>query len=202
LSTHRLIDNAALYRDTLNLSADAARLAVYEAIRKTALETESWGTGKGEPHDGMRRLIANLLINNLSQIEYVADVYGGRYPDIGHAERFISVGDSFEEVQMRNIAYYAHLQTLEEGVADMDVGIKIFKGLNVKHGLPIPVAIHFRYNAKVPGSRERTVAKAQRVRDAIKTRYAELDKQGLLFCHLSVQNKPTASPIETVEDGL
>lgn len=202
LSTHRLIDNAELYRDTLNLSADEARLAVYEAIRKTALETEGWGAGKGEPHDGMRRLVANLLINNLSQIEYVADVYGGRYPDIGHAERFISVGDSFEEIQMRNVAYYARMETLEEGVADMDVGIRIFKGLNVKHGLPVPVAIHYRYNAKVPGSRERAVAKAQRVRDAIKARYAELDKGGLLFCHLSVQDQPTGSPIETVEDGL
>ncbi|MEZ5476457.1 MAG: carboxysome shell carbonic anhydrase [Thiolinea sp.] len=202
LSPHRLIDNAELYRATLPLSADQAWLAVYEAIRTTATETEGWGAGRGEPHDGMRRLIANLLINNLSQIEYVGDLYGGRYPDIGHAERFISVGDSFEEVQMRNVAYYAHLQTLEEGVADMDVGIKIFKGLNVRHGLPIPVAIHFRYDAKVPGSRERTVAKAQRVRDAIKARYADLNNSGLLFCHLSVQDKPTASPIETVEDGL
>lgn len=202
LSTHRLIDNAELYRSTLHLSADEARLAVYEAIRKAAVDTDGWGTGKGEPHEGMRRLVANLLINNLSQIEYVADVYGGRYPDIGHAERFISVGDSFEEVQMRNVAYYARMETLEEGVADMDVGIKIFKGLNVKHGLPVPVAVHYRYDAKVPGSRERAVAKAQRVRDAIKARYAGLDKDGLLYCHLSVQDKPTSSPIETVEEGL
>lgn len=202
LSTHRLIDNADLYRETLSMSADQARLAVYDAIYKTATQTEGWGAGNGEPHEGMRRLIANLLINNLSQIEYVVDLYGGRYPDIGHAERYISVGDGFEEVQMRNVAYYARMDTLEEGVADMDVGIKIFKGLNVRHGLPIPVAIHYRYDARVPGSRERTVAKAQRVRDAIKGRYAGLDKDGFLFCHLSVQDKPTGSPIEMVEDGL
>ena len=202
LSPHRLIDNAALYRDTLHLSADDARLAVYAAIHNAAITTDDGGAGEGQPHEGMRRLIANLLINNMSQIEYVADLYSGRYPDIGHAERYISVGDGFEEVQMRNVAYYAHLHTLEEGIADMDVGIKIFTGLNVKHGLPIPIAIHYRYDARVPGSRERAVARSERVRDAIRHRYARLEEEGLLFCHLSVQDKPTGSLIETVEDGL
>ncbi|HNE14809.1 MAG TPA: carboxysome shell carbonic anhydrase [Rhodocyclaceae bacterium] len=195
LSAYRFVDNAALYRETAHLSGDAARAAVYEAIR-AASRKEGWGAGQGEPHDGMRRLIANLLVNNFSQIEYVNDMYDGRYPDIGHAERYISVGDGFEEVQMRNVAYYAHLHTLEEGVADMDVGIKIFKGLNVKHGLPIPIAIHYRYDAKVPGARERCAAKARRVREAIEARYPDLTAQGLLACWLSVQDLPTGSPIE------
>jgi hypothetical protein len=159
LSAYRLVDNAVLYRETLELDADQARLAVYEAIRKASAQG-GWGGGQGEPHEGMRRLVANLLINNLSQIEYVNELHGGRYPDIGHAERYISVGDGFEEVQMRNLAYYAHLHTVEEGAADLDVGIKIFKGLNVKHGLPVPVAIHYRYDARVPGARERAVVRA------------------------------------------
>ena len=90
----------------------------------------------------MRKFIANLLEFNLSQIEYVADMYGGTYPDVGHAERYISVGDGFQEVQLRNIAYYAHLDTVEEGAADLDIGIKIFTGLNLKRGLPIPIAVH------------------------------------------------------------
>ena len=197
LSAYRFVDNAALYRDTAGLSADAARAAVYEAIRTTSRK-DGWGAGQGEPHDGMRRLIGNLLVNNFSQIEYVNDLYDGRYPDIGHAERYISVGDGFEEVQMRNVAYYAHLHTLEEGAGDMDVGIKIFKGLNVKHGLPIPIAIHYRYDAKVPGARERSAAKARRVREAIAARYPELAAQGLLACWLSVQDLPTGSPIEEV----
>ena len=195
LSAYRFVDNAALYGETQRLSGDAARAAVYEAIR-SASRKEGWGAGAGEPHDGMRRLIANLLVNNFSQIEYVNDLYDGRYPDIGHAERYISVGDGFEEVQMRNVAYYAHLHTLEEGVADMDVGIKIFKGLNVKHGLPIPVAIHYRYDARVPGARERVAEKARRVGAAIRARYPDLAEQGLLACWLSVQDLPTGSPIE------
>lgn len=197
LSAYRFVDNMALYEATLNQSADTARAAVYDAIRK-ASATTGWGAGKGEPHDGMRRLIANLLINNFSQIEYVQEIYGERYPDIGHAERYISVGDGFEEVQMRNVAYYAHLHTVEEGAGDMDVGIKIFKGLNVKHGLPIPIAIHYRYDAKVPGARERAAAKARRVREAIEARYPDLVTNGLLACWLSVQDLPTGSPIEEV----
>lgn len=199
LSPQRFVDNKVLYHTTLGLSSAQALLAVHEAV-DAAINQHGWGTGKGEPHDGMRRLVTNLLVNNLSQIDYVMDLHNGQYADIGHAERYISVGDGFEEVQIRNVAYYAHLHTLEEGVADMDVGIKIFKGLNVKHGLPIPIAIHYRYDARVPGSRERTVAKAQRVAVAIRNRYAALVEQGLLYCHLSVQDAPTGSPVEVVED--
>ncbi|OQX14827.1 MAG: carboxysome shell carbonic anhydrase [Thiothrix lacustris] len=199
LSPQRFVDNKVLYHATLGLSADQAGLVVHKAV-ETAINQHGWGTGQGAPHDGMRRLVTNLLINNLSQMDYVMDLHNGQYADIGHAERYINVGDGFEEVQIRNVAYYAHLHTLEEGVADMDVGIKIFKGLNVTHGLPVPIAIHYRYDARVPGSRERTVAKAQRVAAAIRNRYAALVEQGLLYCHLSVQDAPTGSPVEVVED--
>jgi hypothetical protein len=81
----------------------------------------------------------------------------------------------------------------------MDVGIKIFTGLNVEQGLPIPVAIHYRYDAKVPGSRDRVLVKARRVEAAIRDRYSDLDNKGFLICHISVQDRPTGSPIETVE---
>ena len=198
LNAYRYVDNALVYRDTLGQSGDQARLAVHEAIR-TAAATQGWGAGQGEPHEGMRRLIANLLINNLSQIDYVQALYDGQYPDIGHAERYISVGDGFEEVQLRNISYYAHLHTVEEGAADLDVGIKIFKRLNVAQGLPIPVAVHYRYDSQVPGARERTIVKARRVAAAITARYPDLHAQGLLVCQLSVQDRPAGSPLELVD---
>lgn len=195
ISANRYVDNAKLYQQTLNLNADEARLAVYNAISNAGSDN---GLG-GQPHEGMQRLIANLIINNLSQIEYVNDLYGGRYPDIDHAERYISVGDGIEEVQIRNVAYYAHLHTVEEGAADLDVGIKIFKSLNVKRGLPIPIAIHYRYDTNVPGSRQRALLKTRRIRDAIRSRYSDLYAKGLLICHLSIQDLPAGSPIEEVE---
>ncbi len=203
VSVHRYIDNAYLYQETLNLERDAAHLAIYNAIRSVN-ETDDWGRSTGgEPHDGMRRFIASLLINNLSQIDYVTERYQGRYPAeiIGHAERYISVGDGFEEVQMRNLAYFAHLQTVEENTNDLDVGIKIFRKLNVSHGLPIPIAIHFRYDGRVPGARDRAEARARRVCHAIRERHSELDERGMLYFQLTVQDRPSGSDIEEVSQA-
>lgn len=81
----------------------------------------------------------------------------------------------------------------------MDVGIKIFSMLNVAHGLPIPIAIHFRYDSRVPGSRERTAERCHRVKAAIESRYPELAIKGLLACAMTVQDKPQGSPIESIE---
>ncbi|PKY10360.1 carboxysome shell carbonic anhydrase [Acidithiobacillus marinus] len=197
LSLFRFVDNAEIYKNTLGMNADQARLAIYEAI-ENASDVGGWGQGEGKPHDGMRRLIANLLINNLSQIEYVAENYGGWYPDKGHGERFISIGDGFQELQVRNLAYFARLDTVEEGAADLDVGVKIFRHLNVEQGLPIPMAIHYYYDANVPGHKERVIAKLQRVSGAIRVRYAELLSAGMLFLHGSIQNHQLGSPLEEV----
>ncbi len=199
LSVFRFVDNADIYRNTLNLSSDNARIAIYDAINSVS-ETDGWGAGEGQPQEGMRKLIVNLLINNLSQIEYVGDLYEGRYPDIGHAERYISVGDGFQEVQLRNLAYYAHLDTVEEGTADLDIGIKIFTGLNLAKGLPVPVAIHYRYDSKVPGSRQRMEEKCRRVKAAILHRYADLSAQKLLFCQMSLQDRPLGSALEIIDE--
>ncbi len=199
LNVYRYVDNAQLYHDTLNLTADQARIAVYNTINKTS-EIDGWGEGDGEPEEGIRRLIVNLLINNLSQIEYVSDLYEGRYPDIGHAERYISVGDGFQEVQLRNLAYYAHLHTVEEGAADLDIGIKIFTGLNLNNELPVPIAIHYRYDSKVPGSRQRMIDKCRSVNAAIKNRYANLAAQKKLICQMSLQDRPLGSPLEIIDE--
>lgn len=197
LSLHRVIDNMELYDQTVMDEPNSAYLKVYEAIRQVSTQG-GWGAGSGEPGEGMRRLVATLLVNNLSQIDYVCATRGGRYPDIGHAEHFISAGDGFEEFQLRNIAYFAHLQTLEEGAQDMDVGVRILEKLYVTHGLPVVVAVHFRFDSRVPGSRERTVEKCRRVTAAIRARYAYLAQQGLLVCGMTVQDRPERSPIEVV----
>lgn len=198
MSLHRFVDNIELYRATVNDDANTARLKLHRAILD-ASAASGRGAGNGEPHEGMRRLIASLLINNLSQIEYVCSNWGGRYADIGHAERFINVGEGFEEFQMRNLAYLAHLHTVEEGAPDMDVGIKIFTKLNVKRGLPVPIAIHYRYDSRVPGCRERSAERCRRIRAAIEGRYPDLAEKGLLVCSMTVQDRQPGSPIELIE---
>lgn len=190
------VDNLAVYRQTAGMAASEARWRLGAAIDEAVRER-----GRSAPEAGMRRLIERLLSNNLSQIDYVCVQHNGRYADIGHAERFINIGDGFDEVHLRNLAYFGHLYTIEEGAADMDVGIKIFSGLNVARGLPIPIAIHYRYDEQVPGSRERAVARCRRVKAAIAARYPALAKERLLVCGMTVQGKAPGCAHEAVTDG-
>ena len=195
MSVDCYVDNLKLYRQTAEMAASEARWRLGTAIDETAREQ-----GRSAPEPGMHRLIERLLANNLSQIDYVCANHNGRYVDIGHAERFINIGDGFDEVHLRNLAYFGHMYTVEEGAADMDVGIKIFSALNVVHGLPIPIAIHYRYDAQVPGSRERSVARCRRIKAAIESRYPHLAKENLLFCGMTVQGKQPGSAHEDVVD--
>jgi carboxysome shell carbonic anhydrase len=130
--------------------------------------------------EGTARFAGYLIENNLSQIDYVRHYFNDAYPDTGHAERFIGAGVGFEEIQLRNLMYFSYLQTVEEAVADTDVGISIFKGLNVSRALPVPVVVRFDYHGKVPGARDRARENCGRVASAFHSRYSDLSDRGLL----------------------
>jgi len=164
------VDTKTIYSDTLRLDAMSARQAIESSIRHCSPDVAT----------GMAALLTRLIENNLSQIAYVQERHGAHYPDIGHAERFIGAGVGFEDIQLRNLMYFAYLNTVEEGAADLDVGIKIFKGLNVAHGLPVPVVVRFDYHGHVPGARERAIERCGRVADALSERYDDLYQSGLL----------------------
>jgi carboxysome shell carbonic anhydrase len=181
------------YVDTQTIYAETARLDASAAMR--SIETEIHECSPDVP-DGMARLIGRLIENNLSQIDYVLGHHGNRYPDIGHAERFIGAGAGFEDIQLRNLMYFAYLDTVEEGAADMDVGIRIFKGLNVSHGLPVPVVVRFDYHGKVPGARERAGQHCARVAQALTDRYEDLCRQGLLHVLQVARDCDGAGPLE------
>jgi len=94
-------------------------LEVFDATaRLPASQAESWISQhieqKGGPNlaDGMARFIRHLLVNNISQVDYVRSYHNGHYSDIGHAERFIGAGIGFEEVQLRNLTFFAYLNTV------------------------------------------------------------------------------------------
>lgn len=187
VNPHRYVDSAALYRATLGMDAGAARAHIAAVVEQTEA-AEGWGRGQGTMHAGMRALVLRLLEANLSQIEYVIQHHAGRYADIGHNERFICAGEAMSELQLRNKFYFAHLDTVEEGAADLDVGIKIFTGLNVRRGLAVPVLVHFHYSSRVPGARARAVERCRRVKAAILGRYPRLAEQGLLHCQMAVSD--------------
>lgn len=201
ISPYRYVDAAELYRATLGMDAEAARAHI-AAIVAQAERAEGLAKGEGEMTPGMRALVLKLLEANLSQIEYVIQHHAGRYAVIGHDEEFICAGESAAELQLRNQYYFAHLDTVEEGAADMDVGIKIFSGLNVKHGLAIPVLVHFHYSSRVPGARERAIARCRRVKAAIEGRYAELHARGLLHCQMAVSDRHGHERCQFVPDEI
>jgi len=183
------LDATAVYDATRHLSAREAEQRIQGLVEQAAATT---------PDAGMVRFISRLLLNNISQIDYVRQFHGGHYADAGHAERFIGVGIGFKEIHLRNLTYFAYLDTVEEGAADLDVGVKIFTGLNVSRGLPIPVVARFDYHGKVPGAKERAVLHAQRVQAAIENRYADLHRQGLIHVLLTVRDQDRHIPAEAV----
>jgi hypothetical protein len=146
----------------------------------------------------MARLIERLIENNFSQIAYVHGYHGEHYADVGHAERFIGAGVGFEEIQLRNLMYFAYLDTVEEATADLDVGIRIFTALNVRRGLPAPVVVRFDYHGQVPGARARAVEHCRRVSEAIKARYADLFGLGLLHLLQVVRDCKADATIEVL----
>ena len=190
----RFVETAKLFNDTLGMSKAAAS----EEISLAVAEAEA-GCGT---QPGMRQFILRLLEANLSQIQYVIQHHAGRYAVIGHNERFICAGEAMSELQLRNKFYFAHLDTVEEGTADMDVGIKIFTGLNISRGLAVPVLVHFHYSSRVPGARERAVLRCKRVRKAIEARYAGLHEQGLLHCQMAVSDLEGSERCTFVEDDV
>ena len=185
----RWLDAQQVYDATAAMTAEQGRRLLEELVRDAAASA---------PDPGMVRLIARFLEHNISQIDYVRQFHGGAYSDAGHAERFIGVGIGFKEIHLRNLTYFAYMDTVEEGAADLDVGVKIFKGLNVSRGLPVPVVVRFDYNGRVPGARERAVVRAQRVQQAIEQRYGDLVQQGLLHALLTVRDQDRHVPAEAV----
>ncbi len=192
------LDAGKVYEITRGLSPTQARERIKELVRAHA-PSKSAGAALS---DGLVRLIAGLIENNLSQIDYVRQYHGGSYADIGHAERFIGAGIGFEEIQLRNLTYFAYLSTVEEGAKDVDVGIKIFTGLNANRGLPIPIIVRHDYHGGVPGARERAVGHCERIAAALKARYPQLCADGMLHCLRAVRDCDAAAPIEIVGSSM
>jgi len=193
IDLNRSVDALEAYRLTLGLDPQAARTRILQLVRDAAPEA---------PSEGMSRLVARLIESNISQIDCVRTWFGGQYPDAGHAERFIGTGIGFDEIQLRNLTYFAYLTTVEEGATDLDVGLRIFGGLNVSRGLPVPVVIRFDYRGAVPGARERAVAHCNRVHGALMARYPELARDGLLHTLRAVRDSEGTGSIEFVGCSL
>lgn len=194
--TAHYIDAARIYRETLSMSAKEARDYIRAAVE------EGMRAALSAIGAGLTRLVARLIEANLSQIEYVIEHHEGRYEEIGHGERFICVGDSIDELQLRNLYYYAHLDTLEEGADCVDVGIGIFEKLNLARGFPVPIMMHFQYASMIPGARKRAIERCERVMRAIEARYAYRMPEGALKFVLSVSDVNGTERLALISEHL
>ncbi len=175
MSIDRFIDNQVLYELTRNLSREDGKHAIREKV------AECMGVATDDPATtGMRWFCGYLLKNNLAQVDAVRQWHGASYADRGHTEQLIVIGDAVDDVQLRNLAFQAQMDTIEEGAPDIDVGVRILSGLHEPRGLAVPVLVHLRFDPRIPGARERTEKRAERLSTAIKTRYASLLNQGSL----------------------
>lgn len=193
----RYVDVSALYDETRAGGAEGARRGILAKLKNACADH-----GVPEPAPGMLRLMARLIENNVSQIDYVRRYHDGAYADVGHEERFIGTGAGFDELQLRNLTYFAYLKTVEEGADDLDVGIRIFTGLNIARGLPVPVVVRFDYAGSVPGARDRAVERCLRVGNALQFRYADLVADGKLHVLMVVRDNQRDGDVEIVESTL
>ncbi|CAE6492494.1 Carboxysome shell carbonic anhydrase [Nitrosomonas nitrosa] len=201
IHSHRFVDSGDLYRESLGMTQEAARMYIADAVTKAECQN-GLVHNKGKMAAGMRSLVFGLLEANLSQIEYVIQYHAGRYAVIGHNERFICAGEAMNELHLRNKFYFAHLNTVEEGAIHLDVGIKIFTNLNIKHGLAIPILVHYHYSSRVPGARERVIQRCRRVKAAIEARYSQLHEKGLLYCQIAISDKAGSERCTFIEDEI
>jgi carboxysome shell carbonic anhydrase len=185
----KFVDTLDIYQVTQFGDTAEGKAFIANQIRSCSPEVDA----------GFAKFCAYLIENNIAQIDYVRRNFSGAYPDIGHAERFIGAGVGFEEIQLRNLMYFSYLQTVEEAIADTDVGIKIFTGLNVSSGLPVPIVVRFDYHGQAPGARERAQQHCQRVTRALNERYRQLAEQGLLHTLQVIRDCHANAPIEVLE---
>ncbi len=195
MTTARFVDNAELYERTRGLGREEAKEAIRDAVAACA------GVAADDaPTEGTRWLCGYLLKNNIGQVDAVRTWHGGRYADRGHTERLIVVGDTLDDVQLRNLAFAARMDSAEEGAGDLDVGVRILSGLHASDGFAVPVLVHVRYDPQIPGSDERARVRARRLQAAIRSRYAEHAAAGKLFVEAVVRAGDGAalSAVDTV----
>jgi len=198
LNAHRYIDMQHVYNATLALSAHEASRVLQQYIDQVA-GMDGWARGQGQPDAGMRRFVTQLMYSNISQIDFVRRFHAGHYHDFAHAERLMLIGENIESFQLRNIVYYTHQYTFEEGRDDIEQGMSIFRATHLNHGLPIPVMIHYRYNAHVADSRAQAITRCVRVRNAMLNHYAALFASGKLQCFMTVRAKEPVALLEWVD---
>ena len=165
----RFVDNAGLYESTRPLAREAAKDAIRDAVAACA------GVAPDDTaSEGMRWFCGYLLKNNIGQIDAVRARHGAGYADRGHTERLMVVGDAIDDVQLRNLAFQAQMETVEEDAADSTSACASCAAARTARASRFRCWCILRYDARIPGACECARVRARRLRSAILERFAQL----------------------------
>jgi len=182
MTVERRLCSAHLYDDTRDCSREQAKDSIRQAVADCA------GVPATDPAtEGMRWFCGYLLKNNLAQVAAVRARFGGAYPEAGHAERLIVVGDPIDDVQLRNLAFQAQMDSIEEGAGDLEVGLRILGARHRARGLAVPVLVLQTFDPRIPGARERAAARAARMTEAVRGRHARQLAAGELLVEAALR---------------
>ncbi len=203
MNVDRFVDSLTLYGQTASLARDAAK----EVVRAAVADCAGVG-GSDQATEGMRWFCGYLLKNNVSQVDIVQSEFGGRHKDAGHTERLIVVGDAVDDMQLRNLAFQAQMETVEEGATDLDIGVSVLRHTHETPGLAVPVLVYFTHDPRLAGSAARAEYKARRMMTAIIARYNSLASRKKLFVQAALRTAgstdvriidPTREALESLE---
>lgn len=159
MDDNRFVDAADLYQTTRDMPRDAAKDAVRDAVARAAgVHPDDAAT------EGMRWFCGYLLKNNIAQVDAVLQKYHGPYPEAGHAEKLIVIGDPVDDVQLRNLAFQAQMNSVEEGAQDLKVGLHILGGQSSAN---VPVLVLRDFDPEIPGDDRAAAEVADRMRAAV-----------------------------------
>ncbi len=188
MSIERFIDNRRLYDLTQGLSREEGKQAIRQQVADSiGVATDDAAT------EGMRWFCGYLLKNNLAQVDAVRQWHGAGYADRGHTEQLIIIGDAVDDVQLRNLAFQAQMDTIEEGAPDLDVGVRILTALHEPGGLAVPVLVHVRFDPRIPAARASAERRAARLRTAAEARFSSLLARGSLLVEAVVRAGDTST---------
>lgn len=194
LSKNRFVCGRDLHGATVGMEREAAKTAVREAV------ADAMGVAPDDAMtEGLRWFCGYLVKNNIAQVDAVLARFPAGYPVAGHDERMIVIGDPVDDVQLRNLAFQAQMDSIEEGAGDLDIGVKILGNILPPRGLAVPILVICQFNPDIPGDEAAAAKDALRMKQAVADRIADRDETPALVIDAAI--RPAAGGALTFLDA-
>jgi len=192
------VDRFVCARYLHDATAGMAREEAKQHIRQAVAECMGVAADDAAT-EGIRWFCGYILKNNIAQVAAVRALYGGYYPDGGHEERLIVLGDPIDDVQLRNLAFQAQGRSVEERAGDLAVGVRILGQRLSAEGLAVPVLVSRTFDPDIPGDERDAEADALRMKAAVAARFPP--NNGLRVQPVAAVRPATGGPLRFVHEN-